>query len=202
MRLYLVRHAQSEANIGIHKESETALTDIGVEQAKRLGMYFKNKHLTKIYCSQLIRAKDTLDEIRPYVPAVPITYTKRINERDIGIYGHNIQKYREAIIASGLQEHEFRPPKGENMDDVDARAKEFISFLKKNHMDDNILVVSHGYFLKVMVVSLFGFHRHEGRYFSLHNASVSYFHMDENGKIKDFEVDDHKHLLMYSSYPR
>ena len=202
MKLYLVRHAQSQSNVGIHTGNETELTATGVEQAKRLGLYFKNKHLARIYCSQMIRAKDTLKEIRPYLPNVPVSYTKRINERSKGIYEHDTPGFFKAAKKAGLREHFFRPKDGENLDDVELRALGFIKFLKKNHQKDNILLVSHGQFLRVFIVKLFGYHIREGQYFNLHNASVSYFNIDRDGKIGEFELDDHKHLLLYSSYPR
>jgi broad specificity phosphatase PhoE len=202
MKLYLVRHAQSEANVGIHTGNETVLTNTGLEQAKRLGMYFKNKHLTKVYCSKMIRAIDTFKEIKPYIPKIPITYTKKINERSKGIYESKEKEFLDVVKKSGLREHEFRPEKGENLDDLEKRALKFIDYLKKSHQDDNILLVAHGYFLRVLIVKLFGFHIKEIQYFSLHNAGVSYFNFDKRNKIISFEIDDYKHLLLYSSYPR
>jgi len=74
-------------------------------------MYFKDKHLNKIYCSQMIRAKDTLKEIKPYLKAVPVSFTKKINERGKGIYESKNKEFLEAVKKSGLREHEFRPPK-------------------------------------------------------------------------------------------
>ena len=60
MKLYLVRHAQSLRNLG--KEHDK-LSETGIEQAKRLGLFLKDKHIDYVYCSQYERAKETLNQI-------------------------------------------------------------------------------------------------------------------------------------------
>lgn len=202
MILYLVRHAQSESNTGIHTGQETILTKTGVEQAKRLGIFFKKKKIDKIYCSKMIRAIDTFREIKPYLKYIPVNFTEKINERFKGIYQNRPEEFDEAVKKSGLREHQFRPPKGENLEDIEKRAKRFLDFLKKKHDKDTILVVAHGYFLRVLISKIFRFHIREIQYFDLHNAGVSYFNINRNGRVGKFEIDDSKHLLKYSSYKR
>jgi broad specificity phosphatase PhoE len=202
MKLYLVRHAQSESNVEIHTGNETVLTKTGIEQAKRLGLYFKSKHIDKIYCSKMIRAMDTLKEITPYLPKVPVTYTKKINERYKGILEHKPEKFKEAVKKSGTTSEMFRPPKGENLVDLEIRAQKFIEYLKKNYSKEHILVVSHGHFLRVLINRLFKLHIKEIQYYGLQNAGVSSFDINKVGKIGKFKIDDYKHLLMYSSYER
>ena len=202
MKLYLARHAQSEANLGSHTGKETVLTKTGIEQAKRLGIYFKNKNIDKVYCSKLIRAKDTLKEIIPYIEGVPITYTIKLNERYKGIYENKLNDFNKALRKSGLASHEYRPPKGENIPDLEKRALQFIKFLKKNHKNENILIVSHSEFLRILIVKIFSYSLLEGKYFNLNNAGVSSFNFDEKWNIKNFEIDNSKHLLLHSSYQR
>lgn len=202
MKLYLVRHAQSESNVGVHTGKESVLSKTGIEQAKRLGMNFRRKNIDKIYCSKMIRAVDTLKEIFPYLQKIPLVYTKEINERSKGIYEYNPKKFKEAVKKSGKKEYLFRPPKGENLSDVEKRAQKFLNYLKKNHFNENVLVVAHGYFLRVFINRIFKFHIKEIQYFDLHNAGVSYFDINEKEHVKKFEIDDYKHLIKYSSYKR
>jgi broad specificity phosphatase PhoE len=202
MKLYLVRHAQSESNTGIHTGNETILSKTGIEQAKRLGMFFKTKKIDKIYCSKMIRAMDTLNEILPYIQKIPVKYTTKINERSKGIYQNDPKGFDEAVKKSGLREFLFRPPKGENLPDMEKRAQQFLDYLKKNYSTENILVVAHGYFLRVLIGRIFQLHIKEIQYFELHNAGVSSFKIDKNGKVGKFEIDDYKHLIKYSSYKR
>ena len=182
MKVYLVRHGESESNKGIHTGKETVLTDIGVEQAKRMGIYFHNKKIDIIYCSQLIRAKDTLKEIKPYLGKIKIKYTKLINEWSRGIY-QNIE--REKLIEAAKK-----------------RVEKFYSSLKKNHSNDNILAVGHGLFFRILIMHMMDIHVGEIKYFDLNNAGISYFDIDDSYKVNDFEVDDVKNLIKYSSYER
>ncbi len=202
MKLYIVRHAQSESNVGNHTGKETVLSKTGIEQAKRLGLYFKRKNIDKIYCSKMIRAIDTLKEIKPYIPKVPVTYIKKINEHYKGIYNNKPEEYKKVKKASSLPSYLFRPPKGENLYDLERRAQKFLDFLKKNHKTGNILVVGHGFFLRFLIARIFKLHMKELSYFELHNAGVSSFEFDKNFNVKKFEIDDYKHLIKYSSYKR
>ena len=203
MKVYLVRHGESESNKGIHTGKETVLTDIGVEQAKRMGIYFHNKKIDIIYCSQLIRAKDTLKEIKPYLGKVKIKYTKLINEWSRGIY-QNVEREKliEAAKKSGIEFHHYRPPDGENIADVKKRVEKFYFSLKRNHSNDNVLAVGHGLFFRILIMHIMDIHVGEIKYFDLNNAGISYFDIDDSYKVNDFEVDDVKNLIKYSSYER
>ncbi len=202
MKIYLIRHGQSAANRGICTGKETVLTTIGIEQSKRTGLYFKKKNINRIYCSKMIRAIDTLKEIKTYLPNISITYTKKINERSRGIYNEKPKEYEKALKACGKPSHKFRPPKGENLFDLEKRAKKFLEYLKKKHPKDNVLVVAHGLFLRFLILRIFKLHMKEGQYFELHNAGLSTFIFDEDLKLTKFEIDDYKHLIKYSSYSR
>ncbi len=202
MRLYLVRHAQAESNVGVYTGKDSLLTKTGVEQSKRLGLYFKTRSVKYIYCSKMKRAIDTLKEMLPYLQGIPINYTNTIDERSKGIYEHNREAFKKAVLESGQKDEMFRPPKGENLADVEHRAQRFLDLLKDKHKKDTILVVGHGMFLRVLINRIFKFHIKEIQYYELHNAGVSSFVFDKNFKVQDFEISDYKHLIKYSSYPR
>ncbi|MEK6890859.1 MAG: phosphoglycerate mutase family protein, partial [Nanoarchaeota archaeon] len=89
MKLYIVRHAQSKRNAREESVVDAGLTDIGKEQAKRLGLYFKKVKIDAIFCSNLIRARDTLKGALPYLDPTLIQYTDEIVEHKMGIYGDN-----------------------------------------------------------------------------------------------------------------
>ncbi len=60
-RLYLVRHAQSEENRGEYDgpEDDPPLSEVGEEQAKRLGQRFARQKVDAVYSSPLLRAQQT-----------------------------------------------------------------------------------------------------------------------------------------------
>jgi|SRR3989344_73948 len=204
MKLYLVRHAQSERNQG--KEHDK-LSETGIEQAKRLGLFLKNKHIDYIYCSEKERAKETLDFIFNYIKKVPTVYTKGINERDQGIFEGKSQKeyfFHEIELKSkGVDLLTHVPDGGESYLEVEKRAQTFLELIKNKHkFNDHILLVSHSAFLGMFVLRLMKLNIKEFQYFAIHNASLSTFELDEDFNVKDFEIDDFKHLLKYSSYER
>lgn len=60
--VYLVRHGQTEANIGaqvVGGGSDSPLTDTGIKESKKLGKYLKDIHFAKAYSSKLGRAIST-----------------------------------------------------------------------------------------------------------------------------------------------
>jgi broad specificity phosphatase PhoE len=60
-RLYLVRHAQSEGNRGEYEgeERDPPLSEVGREQARRLGERFRRQHVEAVYSSPLARSLQT-----------------------------------------------------------------------------------------------------------------------------------------------
>lgn len=207
MKLYLVRHAQSLRNEG--KEHDR-LSETGIEQAKRLGLFLKDNHIDYIYCSKYERAKETLKNIllNLKIKKENITFTEKINEHDVGIYKEKTEReYFYHIIDlkdKGVDLLNYKvEEKAESYLNVEKRAQEFLEFLKKKHkVNDHILIVSHGMFLRLFILRLLKLSIIEMKYFNIHNASLSEFELDEDFNVKDFEIDDYKHLLKFSSYER
>jgi len=203
MKLYLVRHGQSEGNEGGIGDK---LTEIGIEQAKRLGLFLKDKHIDYIYCSLLGRAKETLNYINRFFQ-VPVEYSAELNEMFKGIYEGKTQREHEDFVREqlslGKTITEIKPEGGESWLDVENRAQKLINKIKsKEGINDHVLIVSHSGFLRMFIIRLMKLNINEAKYFRIHNASLSTFELDENLNVKDFEIDDFKHLLKYSSYER
>ena len=61
MKLYMVRHGQSETNLArkFTGWAQVNLTEKGVEDAKRAGEFLKGRPFDRIYSSDLIRAVQT-----------------------------------------------------------------------------------------------------------------------------------------------
>jgi len=196
MKLYLVRHGQKE---GWNRDSP--LAELGIEQVKRLGISLKNKKIDKIYCSTWLRAKQTLDHLKPYLGGIDIKYTNQIREHDHGDLKTK-KEFEEKLKETGLKEHEFSPQNGENFYDLEKRAQNFLIYLKENHPQDNILLVSHGRFLRFLILRALKLHMREFQFFSLHEASLSTLNFDKDFNITKYEIDENRHLIRYSSYER
>tara|TARA_Y100000310_G_C20370694_1_gene663346 strand:+ start:115 stop:756 length:642 start_codon:yes stop_codon:yes gene_type:complete len=200
MKLYLVRHAKSKKNAGQKSGVNSELHGDGIEQAKRLGKYFHNVKLDKVYCSTMKRAKATLQAIKPYIENVPFSYSDKIKEHNIGIYASNGKddwsQLRKDAIKNGESFVEFKPSKGDSLEETYKRAGNFYKKLLKKHKNDKILIVAHAIFLKYLIFNILDISDlEEGKYWKLSNAGVSTFIINTKGKVDDYHIDDFHHLI-------
>lgn len=198
MKIYLVRHAQSLWNAGVENKDDGQLSEVGKEQAKRLGTYFMKVEIDLVICSTLKRAKETLNFIIPYLKDKKIIYTNKIIEHNIGNYakdGKFPKKFREDAKKARKDFYEFEPKGGESYAQAFKRSKKFLLELLKKYNSKNVLVVGHASFSKYLILNILGLDISEERYFRLNNASVSTFNVDKKGKVKDFHVNDFNHIL-------
>lgn len=198
MKLYLVRHAQSMENTGVVLQKDTPLTETGKEQARRLGVYFERAKIDVIFCSELMRAKETLDYIVPYLKTKKIIYSPKLNEHNMGIYFENqtdYYKFRKDAETSKKGFYEFKPKGGESLYELYERQKKFYKELLKKYSGKNILILSHSLSGSMLILNILGLDISEEKYFKLNNASVSTFDVDKKGKVSDFHVNDFNHIL-------
>lgn len=200
MKIYIVRHAQSKRNARIKSKEDAELTEIGEEQARRLGTFFDRIKLNKIYCSELKRAKTTLEKIKPFVKGVSISYSKRMTEIKMGKYSKNghddWEGYFKEAMNSGKHYHLHSPKGGESLQECYDRAGKFYNDLLKKHSEkENILLVGHGFFSLYLILNSLNLDLFEGKYYTLNNASISTLELNKNKKITKFHVNDYNHLI-------
>ncbi len=160
-QLVLVRHGESEWNLrGIW----TGLTDVGLsekgkEQARLVGEKLKASPIDFAFTSILIRAKQTLNEIKSVLGIdIPTFENKALNERDYGIYtGKNKWEIQKEVGDEQFQNirrgWDVPIENGESLKDVYNRVvpyyqKEILPKLKEGK---NILIVAHGNSLRALV---------------------------------------------------
>ncbi len=81
MKLILVRHGQSEAQVG-RDSDDPRLTECGREQARLLGEYLRTVKIDRIYASHLTRAVETAAAVaRAQDRDLPITVLPQLAER-------------------------------------------------------------------------------------------------------------------------
>ena len=87
MKLYFVRHGESEANtrhVISNRESLFGLTALGKKQAIILADQLKDIPVTAIYSSPVLRAKETADILSQSLRQ-PYQVTEALREYDCGI---------------------------------------------------------------------------------------------------------------------
>jgi len=164
MKLYFVRHGESEANIQhviSNRESPFSLTPRGKGQANALAQNLKNIPITAIYSSPVLRARETA-EILSQSLHLSYEVTEALREYDCGILedksDEEAWKLHSEIAKDWTVNHNYlrKPEGGENFLDIKKRFIPFIENLANNHLNlqNYILLVSHGGLLQLMLPEL------------------------------------------------
>ena len=161
MKLYFVRHGQSEANtlhIISNRASPLGLTPLGKEQARNLAKTLSNVPFTAVYSSPICRARETAQIL---ATSFNQTYqiTEALREYDCGILEDQSDEvswtlHRE-IAEDWVFHHNYlrKPEGGECFLDIQNRFVPFIEDLLRQgrNNDDPILLVGHGGLFQLML---------------------------------------------------
>ena len=150
MKIIFVRHCETDWN---KEERCQGVTDLelnpnGFAQAKKLGVYFKDKKVDYVFCSDLKRAKQTLNEIN-YDERFRVVYSEKLREMDQGEFeGLSLsflrQKYADELRIWRENPENFRLPKGETLGEVRDRSLIYIKdTLKGLPPESMVLIVTH-----------------------------------------------------------
>ncbi len=182
MKLYLVRHGQTDWNVkkciqGIH---DIELNSTGIAQAEALRDEIKRRGIKfdHVYASPLRRAQKTAEIITD--GQYPILSDRRLTERNFGdIEGKLINPLDEGIdiydLRSNTNAYNIEPVK-----EVFARTKSFLDDLYARHKNsDTILIVAHGALLRVMNFNIVGYDD---------DVNIHAFHFD-NCQMREYDVD-------------
>lgn len=144
LNLYVVRHGQTEANVeGLFNGlNDFDLTREGIAQANSLARQLKGKiKFFKIYCSPLKRAEHTAKILN--FQKTKVLFSKLLIERDFGLF--TLKPTSMVLDMSSLYQKGQNPiSEIESYDSVCKRVEKFLGFLKRQNLDGNILVVTHG----------------------------------------------------------
>lgn len=162
--LYLIRHGETDWNTQGRTQgcgNDLPLNERGLKEAKALSLRFKNVPIDVLYSSDLKRAYQTASEISN-VTGLCIHTTDRLREMNFGCFegltGEEIRlKYANIITAWTSKPRDAIIPDGETLVEVQKRMVSEVDEIINCHRGKNIIVVSHGMCLKVLLFSLLGF---------------------------------------------
>ncbi|MBE6563845.1 MAG: histidine phosphatase family protein [Ruminococcaceae bacterium] len=149
MKLYLIRHGESEANIQkCHCGwSQVCLTDRGIEQAKALRPLLQSIAFDRIESSDLIRAKQTAETA---LPGCEYTENPMAREINVGSLAGRLTTSLTEEEKSRRDAEGFASFGGENRDVFQARIRSFMKHLE-TCSEQCIAVFSHGGVLSAML---------------------------------------------------
>lgn len=160
MKVYFVRHGQSESNKRKeYQNPEDPLSPMGREQARVVAKRFKTIPIEIIMSSDLPRARVTAEEIA-VVTGKKVIHDKLLREKlqPSLFWGKQLEEPEVLDIKKLMVEKSSDPnwhhSDEENYYDVEKRAKALLSLLTKRE-EKHIAVVSHGAFIKTIITYLF-----------------------------------------------
>ena len=168
-RLWIVRHGQSAGNVArdaaeeqglelIHlttRDADTPLSALGHEQSAALSRWFAAKEPAQrpnvLMCSPFVRARQTCTHVASALGIEPddVLTDERLREKEFGILDRHTRhgiasKFPELAAQRALVgKFYFRPPGGESWCDVILRVRSIVEVLRRDHVEDRVLIVAH-----------------------------------------------------------
>ena len=154
--IYFVRHGESEDNTRpVFQAVESPLSERGREQAEKVAERAVKLDFQALISSEYVRAKETAEAISKATNKTPeysSLFSERVKPTSINGKPHDdvvsketSKKWYESLFKKGLKVED-----GENYEEIIERADQALDFLK-NYSAKNILVVTHGFFLRVLM---------------------------------------------------
>jgi broad specificity phosphatase PhoE len=160
--LLIVRHGETEWNAAgrIQGHTDIGLSDRGAEQARSLGQRLAGLSIDAAYSSDLKRTSETA-KLALGDRNITLNETPKLREYHKGAFEGltlpEIQAQFPGEYPKYLEKNlDYAPEGGESTRVVSARMAEIIGEIKANHLDETVLVVSHGGVLRAAMVTLLG----------------------------------------------
>jgi broad specificity phosphatase PhoE len=151
MKITAVRHGETEGNVRRITQSHAPgkLTTKGLEQAKKLALLLEDERLDVAYSSDLKRASDTALIILEKHVNIELVYTPLLRERSLGLLdGRSYESVPSELYDPS--DMDLHAPEGESWRDVKKRLVGLLNEMYVKHPRAHVLIVSHGWTLKVL----------------------------------------------------
>lgn len=191
--LILLWHGQSTWNLEnrFTGSEDVDLTSLGIEEARKAGLFLKYYTIDFAFTSVLKRAVHTLEIILNKIGLnIPVFKSAALNERDYGdLQGMNkaatIKKYGEAKVLDWRRSYRIAPPNGESLKDTYHRV--ILYYLAeiepKLKAGKTFLIVAHGNSLRALVMYLEDISEKYIADFEIATGVLRVYHFDEMLKI-------------------
>ncbi len=156
MTLYIVRHGKTDWNnkMLIQGHTDIPLNEEGISAALKLALDIKDIKYDLCFSSPLKRAVETAKIITNN--SCNIIITKELIERNCGIFEGTKVDF-DIIARQWNYELDDKEGNIESVKECLKRAQAFLNILKNKKPDKNILIVSHGAFMKALHFCLIGY---------------------------------------------
>lgn len=153
MRVIFARHGQSVANVeGVisNRDLPHGLTEVGRRQARLLGDRLRNEGIGALYCSPILRARETAEAVGAALSLTPVV-VDGLREPDRGVLEGRADdeawRRHDALNSRWVvdRDHAARIDGGESLIEVRQRFEAFLAWLLHRHDGDaTVACISHG----------------------------------------------------------
>ncbi len=148
----LLRHGETDANKAHLLQgwfNKYGLNANGRAQASYAAEYLRDFHIDAAYCSDLVRAAETMEIVLKYHPDVVLTKTQELREWNCGIYDGTDQtmlpkEHPEVLRVFSSEAGNLQLPNGENRMQFQKRIEDFCTRIALEHIGKTILLCTHG----------------------------------------------------------
>ena len=170
--LYVIRHGQVDTNIKnqVNGWNEEKLNSVGIQQAINAGNQLKNIKFDVVFCSPLLRTKQTYNSLN--LKDIPIFYDDRIKERNSNsmVYA-DVETLDSNIWYDRTKNIVYKNSEG--FKNIINRTESILTDIKNNYKNKNVLIVTHGDICKAIYL-----------YFNPNTKYISKFHQDNCEIVK------------------
>lgn len=199
-RLILVRHGQTEWNVGAERfrgRIDIALNEMGLAQAQAVAERLAALPLAAIYSSPLRRAVETA-EPTARKSGVTVQTLEGLIDISYGRWeGHShaevAELYPDLYHQWRHSPHLVTCPDGESLDEVRSRALAAVKEMARSHEGHTILIVAHQVVNKVLVCAMLGLNNSRFWHIQQDNGCINIFDY-EDGAFKAILINDTCHL--------
>lgn len=206
MNIYFVRHGESEFNVQkLHQHPDVKLSPQGMEQASVVAKRFLSIPVDTIISSDSLRASHTARTIGEVLgkEVISSNLLKEI-KRPSDIIGFHQDDPAAVAIRAQMQEHyaqkDWRHSDEETFFDAYNRAMQAIQYIQEQKKE-NVLVVTHGVFMKLLVSTLMmgdqltpALFLHIRDFLATRNTGITWCTQDEQNEWHLLTWNDHAHL--------
>ncbi|MDM8518784.1 histidine phosphatase family protein [Anaerolineales bacterium HSG6] len=199
--IILIRHGATEWNREgrFQGQLNSPLTEVGVQQAQALGARMRSEPLRAIYSSDLERSSTTATHIAQAV-GLKVQIDARFRERHFGVFQGLRRNEMETLHPSAWARDQSNDPDfaapngGESRREVLTRSWAGIETLAERHAGEQILIVTHGGVLGVLLRHVLGIPLSSPRTFKVLNVAFNRIFLHRNGRWMASTLGDVAHL--------
>ncbi|GAB5535751.1 MAG: histidine phosphatase family protein [Rubricoccaceae bacterium] len=191
LSITFVRHGQTDYNADGRVQGRGIDSDLNAQgrwQAERLAERLDPIPFDALFTSVLRRTHQTAAPLMARRPGLQMTALPDLDEMDWGVYEgqaanpeiqERYQRYVEAWTAGDFDQ---AVQGGESPREVERRALRAVAYIQSVHASGNVLVVTHGRFLRVLLASLLpAFSLHRMQELTHENTAVSIVDLGTEG---------------------